>query len=598
MADDQKKFLPISYVNRDFSGIRDDLMQMTERFYPDTFQDFSEASFGAMMIDAVSYVGDQVNFYLDYNINEAFLDTAFQYDNVLRHGRALGYKNTGVSSTFGQCAFYVQIPADSTGLGPDTGYIPILQRGTRLSSKNGLAFMLTENVDFNNPANPIVVSQVDNTTGSPTYYAIKAYGNVVSGRLGQRKIKVGAFERFRKVTINNPNIVEIISVYDTEGNQYYEVDYLAQDMIYQEISNNNVKNDNVPSILKPMLVSRKFVSETHRNGFTLQFGSGDPAETNVIASPQSVALDAFGKTYVTNTAFDPTRLSKNHSYGIVPSNTTLFITYRVANRTNSNVSVGAINQVSVPKVTFEDRVKLNNSKITELISSIEASNETPFIGQVSMPGTSEIKRRIYDTFPTQNRAVTQADYESIALRMPGKFGSIKKVTVVKDANSLKRNLNMYVVSEDKFGKLVKSNSTIKNNLKTWLNQYRMINDTIDILDPYILNIGIQFTARLTPGKSKNTVMAQAMQALKKLFAPGFFIAEPLYVSSIYSELKKIEGILDVTSVKLNNKSGGEYSATTFNINKNMSQDGSYLIAPANAVFEIKFPEVDIRGKLK
>ena len=598
MSDDQKKFLPISYVNRDFSGIRDELLQMTERFYPDTFQDFSEASFGAMMIDAVAYVGDQINFYLDYNVNEAFLDTSFQYDNVLRHGRALGYKGTGPSSTYGECAFYVQIPTDSTGLGPDLSYIPVLQRGTRLSSLNGLSFMLTENLDFNDPSNPIVVSQVDNTTGAPTHYAIKSYGNVVSGRLGQKKISVGAFERFKTVQLKNPNITEIISVYDSEGNQYFEVDYLAQDMVYQEIPNSNFKNDNVPSIMKPMLVSRKFIAQPTRNGYTLQFGSGEAAASDVVASPQSVAIDVFGKNYVTNTSFDPSRLSKNTSYGIVPANTTLFVTYRISNSSNSNVSVAGINRVSNPVVVFDDRTKLENGKVQELISSIEASNEKPITGQVSTPTTTEIKRRIYDTFPTQNRAVTQADYENIALRMPGKFGSVKKCTVIKDADSLKRNINMYVVSESKFGKLTLTNNTIKNNLKVWLNNYRMVNDTIDILDPYIINLGIEFVAKLTPGKSKNTVMSSATKALSNLFQSGFFIAEPLYISSIYSELKKVEGILDVHSVKIVNKAGGQYSGTTFNINKNMSQDGSYLLSPANAVFEIKFPETDIRGKLK
>ena len=195
MAEDQKKFLPINYTNREFSEIRQDLLEMAERFYPDTFQDFSEASFGAMMLDAVAYVGDQLNFYLDYNINESFLDTSFQYSNVVRHGRALGYKATGRSSTFGEVNLYVQIPASSAGLGPDTRYIPILKRGSRFTSKNGLSFMLIENIDFNEPSNPIITAQVNSTTGAPTYYAIKASGRVVSGKLGQQTVKTGAFER-------------------------------------------------------------------------------------------------------------------------------------------------------------------------------------------------------------------------------------------------------------------------------------------------------------------------------------------------------------------------------------------------------------------
>jgi len=598
MAEDQKKFIPINYTNREFTEIRQDLLEMAERFYPDTFQDFSEASFGAMMLDAVAYVGDQLNFYLDYNINESFLDTSFQYSNVVRHGRALGYKAPGRSSTFGEVNLYVQIPAASSGLGPDTRYIPILKRGTRFTSRNGLSFMLIENTDFNDPSNPVIVAQVDNTTGAPTYYAIRATGRVVSGKLGQQTVKVGAFERFKKVKLTNRNIVEIISVFDAEGNQYYEVDYLAQDMVYKELPNENFKNDNVPSVLKPMLVSRKFVSEFSRDGYFLQFGSGDANQTDVVASPQSVAIDVFGKDYVTNTSFDPTRLSQNISYGIVPSNTSLFIVYRTTNNTNSNVASNAVNVVASPILEFEDRTVLSNNEINTLTNSLEVSNSKPITGDVTSPSTSEIKRRIYDTFPTQNRAVTQADYENIAYRMPGKYGSIKRCLVVKDQDSMKRNLNMYVVSEDSFRKLTTTNNTIKKNLQTWLNNYRMVNDTIDILDPYIINLGVDFVLKLKPGHARSDIQAMAVAKIKSIFSEGFFIGEPMYVSSIYTALKDLDAVLDVVSVKINNKTGGQYSATTFVINKNMSPDGSQLLCPANAIFELKFPEVDIRGKIR
>ena len=598
MAEDQKKFLPINYTNREFSEIRSDLLEMAERFYPDSFQDFSEASFGAMMIDAVAYVGDQLNFYLDYNVNEAFLDTSFQYANVVRHGRALGYKPTGRSSTFGEVTLYVEIPAASAGLGPDTRYIPILRRGSRFTSTNGMSYMLIENVDFNDPTNPVIVSKVDNGTGAPTHYAIRTKGNIVSGRLGQQSITVGAFERFKKVNLRDPNIVEIISVFDSEGNQYYEVEYLAQDVIYKELPNDNFKNDNVPSVMKPMLVSRKFVSEYGRNGFTLQFGSGEAGATDVVARPQEIALDVFGKNYVTNTTFDPTRISKNTSFGIVPANTTLYVVYRTTNNANSNAAVGAVNSVVDPIVQFEDKTVLNGTDVNSVISSIEVLNEKPVLGNVSTPSTSEIKRRIFDTFPTQNRAVTQADYENIAYRLPSKFGSIKRCLVVKDQDSLKRNLNMYVISEDKFGKLAIANNTIKTNLKTWLNNYRMVNDTIDILDPYIINIGIEFVIKLKPGHNKTDILNQATQKIRSMISDGYFIGESIYISDIYSALKDIDSVLDVPSVKLNNKSGGQYSSTTFVINKNISPDGTQLLCPANAIFEIKFPEVDIRGKVR
>jgi hypothetical protein len=598
MADDQKKILPINYTHREFEGIRSDLLQMAERFYPENFQDFSEASFGAMMLDAVAYVGDQLALYLDYNVNESFLDTAYQYSNVVRHGRVLGYKNLGRPSTFGPVALYIQVPTITTGMGPDPSYIPTLSRGTTFSSQNGLAFVLTENVSFSDPSNQTVVAQVDAESGAPTHYAIKAYGNVVSGHFGQETVDVGAFERFKRIQLASTNISEIISVFDSEGNQYFEVEYLAQDMIFKELANTNYQSDNVPSILKPFLVSRKFIVERGRDIAYLQFGSGNAAESNVVANPQQVAIDVFGKSYVTDTAFDPTRLSKNKNFGICPANTTLTVTYRTTNPANSNVSAGALDTVSSTMMDFADRTILSDTTVQEIVQSLEVSNEEPIVGDVSTPSTGEIKRRIFDTFPTQNRAVTQADYENLAYRMPAKYGSIKRVSVQKDQDSLKRNLNMYVISEDSFGLLTKTNSSIKNNLKTWLEQYRMINDTVDILDPYIINMGIDFVIKPVPGAHRADVLNNAVNALTAKFQEGFFIAEEISISGIYNELNKVGDILDVVTVKLYNKLGGSYSSVAFEVQKNLSPDGGSLIAPRNAIFEIKYPSVDIKGKIR
>jgi len=598
MPDDQKKILPIDYTHRDFQSIREDLMQIAERFYPDTFQDFSEASFGSLMLDAVAYVGDQLSLYLDYNVNESFLDTAYQYSNVVRHGRVLGYKDTGRASTYGQVGLFVQVPASPTALGPDSRYLPILKRGSRFTSQNGLNFVLIENIDFNQPQNPIVVSQVDTSTGAPTHFAVKAYGNVVSGYFSQEQINVGSYQRFLRLKLSAGNISEVLSVTDSQGNEYFEVDYLSQDIVFKEISNTNFQNDNVPSIIKPYLVSRKFVTERDRNNVYLQFGSGKSGQTDVVADPQSVALDIFGKSYTTDTTFDPSRLSKNDSFGVVPSNTTLTVTYRINNPTNSNVAVAALSQVSSAKFEFNERSSLTAQKMNTVITSLEISNETPIIGDVTNPTSTEIKRRIFDTFPTQNRAVTQADYENLVYRMPAKYGSLKRCSVQKDPDSLKRNLNMYVISQDEFGKLTQTNQTIKNNLKTWINHYRMINDTIDILDPYIINLGIDFVVKPQVGANKFDVLDSCIKTLSTKYKNPFFIGESFYISDIYSELKQVKGVLDVVKVKLTNKSGGNYASTVININKNISPEGTYLIAPKNTILEIKFPETDIRGKIR
>jgi|2_EtaG_2_1085320.scaffolds.fasta_scaffold02027_3 hypothetical protein len=597
MADEQNKIVPIDYTHREYSTIRDDLMQLAERLYPDTFKDWSEASFGALMVDAAAYIGDQLSFYLDYNVNESFLDTAYQHSNIVRHGRILGYKTPGPSSTYGTVAMFVLVPASSSGLGPDTNYIPVVKSQTQFTSDSGVHFILTENVDFADSANPVVVATVDTTTGAPTYYAIKAYGTVVSGVGAQEKIKIGAYEKFLKVKLATNNVAEISSITDSEGNEYFEVEYLAQDMVFKEIANTNYKSDNVPSILKPMLISRKFTLERDGVNTYLQFGSGKAGASNVVADPQTVALNAFGKNYITDTTFDPTKLNQNEDLGIVPSNTTLTINYRVTSAGNSNVTTGAIKNVSQANMNFTDINRLTSTTVDSVVNSLEVSNEEPIIGAVSSPTSTEIKRRIFDTFPTQNRAVTQADYESITYRMPTAFGSIKRCSVQKDPNSLKRNLNLYVVSEDSEGKLIKTNSTIKDNLKVWLNQYRMMNDTIDILDPFIINLGVNFTIKASTGTDKYLLLDTAVNTLITKFTTGYFIGEPVYVSDVYSELKNVPGILDVLTVTLSNKSGGNYSGANLDVNANLSPEGSYLIIPKNAIAEIKYPTTDITGKV-
>jgi len=598
--DKNKKRTPaIDYTSRDFSSIRRDLTQIAERFYPDTFQDFSEASFGAMMLDAVAYVGDQLSFYLDYNVNESFLDTSYQLDNIIRHGRIMGYKNSGRPSTYGTVALYVLVPASETGLGPDQEYIPVIKRGTRFTSSNGQSFVLTEDVDMSVTNNPIVVARTDPDTGSPTYYAIKSYGKVVSGMFNTETISVGAFQRFRTVRLANANVSEIISVFDSEGNEYYEVENLSQDTVFKTLTNKNYKNDNVPSVLKPLLVNRKFVTVFGNDGVTLQFGSGDELSSDIIAEPQSLAVEVFGKSYVTDTSFDPSRLISNKYYGIVPQNTTLTVFYRQTNPTNSNVAAGGITTVTNRIVEFEDITSLNASEVSFVRNSLEVGNETPIVGNVSNPTSAEVKQRIYDTFPTQNRAVTQADYENMIYRMPPKYGSVKRCSVQRDPDSRRRNLNVYIISEDRNGNFTQSNSTIKNNLKTWMNNYRMLSDTIDVLDAYIINFGIEFAVQPKKDTDKFTLVDTCIQKLVTEFNQiKYFIGEPISISDIYTKLSEVEGVKSVSSVVIKNKKGDNYSSVSFDINDNTSPDGSSVVIPKNAVAELKFPSVDITGKIR
>ena len=598
MDNDKKKSVAIDYTNRDFSSIKRDLTQIAERFYPDTFQDFSEASFGSMMLDAVAYVGDQLSFYLDYNVNESFLDTSYQLDNIIRHGRIMGFKNSGRPSAYGTVAIYVLVPASTTSLGPDTNYIPVIKRGTRFSSTNGQSYVLIEDVDMAESTNPIVVARTNSDTGNPEHYAIKSYGKVVSGFFNTESIEIGEFQRFRRVSLSQPNVSEIISVFDSEGNEYFEVENLSQDTVFKSLTNKNYKNDNEPSVMNPLLVNRKFVTIFDNNGVSLQFGSGDELSSDIVAEPQNLSIDVFGKTYVTDTSFDPSRLISNKYYGIVPQNTTLTVFYRQTNPTNSNAAVGAINTVGTKIIEFEDVSTLAAGEVSFVRNSLEVANETPIVGNVTNPSPGEIKQRIYDTFPTQNRAVTQRDYENLVYRMPSSFGSIKRCSVQKDPDSQKRNLNVYILSESPEGKLINSNDTIKENVKTWLNHYRMINDTIDILDPFIINFGINFIVKPEPLSDKFAVLNDCVEALANEFSTPLFVGESISMSKIFNILNNVSGVNDTVKVQIINKNTSNYSNVFFRVSDNMSPDGDRVVCPKNAIFEMKFPQVDIKGKLR
>ena len=221
--------VPIKYTSRDFESIKNDLKQFARRYYPDTFKDFSEASFGALVLDSVAYVGDVLSYYLDYHANESFLDTAIEYDNIRKHARSMGYKYAGTANSYGTVAMYVIVPANSDGSAPQSEYIPIIKNGTTFNSSAGGSFMLTEDVRFNDPKNEVVAARFNSTTGQTSHFAIRAFGQVVSGQFqrAEADLTSSTFERFKKIRVGDSSITEIISVFDDSGNEYFEVENLS-----------------------------------------------------------------------------------------------------------------------------------------------------------------------------------------------------------------------------------------------------------------------------------------------------------------------------------------------------------------------------------
>lgn len=601
----------IRYTSREFDTIRRDLIDYIRRYYPNSYRDFNEAGFGSLMIDTVSYIGDILSFYLDYQANEIFLDTASEFANVIKLGKQVGYKYSVAPSAVGVASFYIVIPALASGVGPDYRYLPILKKGSMFASTADSAYMLNQDIHFGKNNSEVRVARVNEVTGDPLFYVIKAYGEVISGTVDYEFIEVGSYEKFKKIKLEALDISEIVSVTDAEGNEYHEVDYLSQNIIYKGVTNrstteNGISHDyatgaQAAEILKPVVVPRRFITDREYRETNLIFGASSDFDIpkDMISEPQTAILEKHGREYIQDTSFDPSRLIVSDKFGVGPSNTTLTIEYRKNTTSNVNCRVGQLTSVTAYEFEFEDLNSLDQASVAAIENSLEVDNEEAIVGDITLPNSEELRHRISGVYPAQNRAVTQQDYESIVYQMPPRFGSVKRCRVVRDNDSLKRNLNMYLVSENRDGSLVESNLVLKNNVKTWIQKNKMINDTVDILDARILNLRVDFVAVGSLDVPKYDILEAAKSILEEKFRIRPDIGEPFFVTDVYRELRKLDSIVDVVDVKVNVVSGANstrnYSELIFDIDRATSTDGRYIQMPKNVIYEVKFPRLDING---
>lgn len=594
------KKTPIDYTSRDFNSIKESLVDYAKRYYPEVYQDFNEASFGSLMMDMVSYVGDVMSFYLDYQVNESFLTTAIEQKNVINLSRQMGYKYQQVATSSGEITLYVLVPANDLGLGPDLSYAPIIREGSTFSSESGANFILTEDIRFDDPANEIVAGRIDGATGVPSFYAIRAKGKIISGTILEQTISVGDYQRFRKLVLRDDNVVEILSVEDSDGNEYYQVENLAQNIVYRTFANKSVDSQNVKEFLRPVSVPRRFVFEYDGTDYYLQFGFGSEDELTIdsVADPSSVSLELYGRDYITDIRLDPSKLLNSDKLGISPSNTQITVRYRKNSSQNPNASVGAVKNVTNLLIEFNDIISLSPSKISSVRRSIECINESVIKGSAVAPTSEEIKQRAISYFATQSRAVTEKDYEALTYAMPSKFGSITRCSVVVDNDSFKRNLNLYTLTVDGNGNLTAPTSSLKENLRIWLSNYKMINDTIDIVGGKVVNIGIDFEVIGDPDYNKSDVYNRCLQVLRTKYQEKLLMGQPFYLTDVYFELNRINGVIDTKNVRVTDRRGSKYSQVIYDIAGNLSADGRYLACPLNVCLEIKFPNVDITGVVR
>ena len=598
----RRKNIAIKYTSRDFRQIKEDLVQHAKRYYPETFKDFSDASFGSLLLDSVSYVGDVLSFYLDYQANESFMDSSIEYDNIRRHAEQLGYKYTGTKASYGTLSFFILVPSNSDGTAPDFSYIPLLKSGSSFSAANGVTFVLTEDVDFSSALNDVVAARFDGSTGATTFFAIRAHGQVASGRLAASEIDMtnDPYERFKRIRIGDDKITTVVSVIDNEGNEYHEVDYLTQEVVFKEMTNPTAASDGVRNILKPFIAARRFIVEQDETGTYIQFGFGSEqdSETTGLVDPSRVALKMHGRRNITTSTFDPNELISTNKLGISPSGKILRILFRTNEQVVAITPANTVRNVVSTRFEFENETSLSSNIMNSVRTSLEVNNDSTFTGDIIELTREELKIRAKSYFATQGRAVTAQDYESLIYSMPAKFGGVSRVGLVNDPSSTNRRISMYVVSQNERGQLTTTNAVTKNNIKNYIANYKSLNDVIDIIDAKIVNFGIEFSVVSSPNFNASGVINNAVDKLKEYFEDHLYIGEPIYISEIFNTLNKTEGVVDVKKVKVFNKGGVGYSPIVLDFDDLISKDGSYLKVPKNVIMELKYPNLDIRGIIK
>lgn len=581
----------INFTNRDFSSLKEAALQYAKQFYPETYKDFGEASFGALLIDLMCLMGDSLSFQLDFQANEVFMENAQQIENIMKLARERGYRDTGKPSANGVVDFYIIVPANNS-FQPNADYIPILKKNSSFSvTQTGAGYLLTEDVDFADDSVVSVVATVDND-GQPTSFALKSSGKVVSGALYTQKATITTFENFIKIKLDNPLMTEVISVFDTNGNEYYQVEYLTQDVVYKFVKNTSSDSATTPYKLAKFYVPRRFVIEYVDGFYYLVFGSGS---TDSITDPRNLVLNFDSRTYISDKLIDPKNIIQSDKFGIAPTDTTLSITYRANNSRKMGAGARSLTKVMSPIFKFPSTAT-NGSSINSIRGSLEVENILPISNVNQAITTDELKTRAFAAYGAQGRAVSKDDYIYMVYSMPPQAGSVKRANIMQDSNSFKKNLNLYVMGEDADGNLTEVSTTTKENLKIWLQSKKMINDTIDILDAQIINVGIRFIAD-TDLQDKDSVLIKCIEALKNKYQEKFDIGQSFSLSEVYKTLNLIPEITDCKSVKLFLQNGANYASSNFDINSNISADGSHVFCPERSIFEVKFGNIDIIGTI-
>ena len=617
----------VQYLNKDFDSLKAQLINFAQTYYPNTYNDFNEASPGMMLIEMASYVGDVLSFYIDNQIQENFLQFAKQRKNLLAQAYTFGYQPKVTKAASVILSVYQVVPSTilSGEYEPDFNYALILEEGGKVTSNldPNVQFYVNEKLDFSKsvPGSETEISVYSTDVyQNPQFYLLKKTVKASAGTLTSTNITFGNPERYPTVDINDTNIIEIVSVVDSNNNKWYEVPYLAQDTIFEptvNIAQNDPNlaqyNDTVPYLLKLKKVPRRFVTRFKENNqLQIQFGPGvsSGADEEIIPNSDNIGLGLpYGVDKMT-TAFDPSNFLYTQTYGLAPSNTSLTVTYLKGGGATSNAPVGTLTINSGVTTAFNGN-NIDSTLSATVLNSLAFDNEEAANGGGDGDTNEQIRQNALSSYPTQLRTVTKDDYIIRSLSLPSKYGVVDKAYINQDI-SIQTNfttdliaaqnynsISLYILSKDNNNNLSVPNNAVKENLKTYLSQYRMITDAVNINDAFIINIGVNFEIIVRPNYNNRLVLNNCLTLLQNYFkVDNWQINQPIILPEIYSNLDQIEGVQTVQKVEIVNKAGSNtnYSQYSYDI-KGATINNIIYPSLDPSIFEVKFPTTDIQGRV-
>lgn len=603
----------ITYIGKDFKSIKSNLEQYVKTYFPQTYNDFSESSPGTMFMEMAAYVGDMLSFYTDSQIQENFIQYANQASNVYDLAYLLGYKPklTSLSSTI--VDFFQLVPSIKINgeFVPDMRYSLSIKPYAQLNNNTGVNFILEDGLNFNisTIADPTTESIAQIDENGPTYFLLKKSKKVTSGTLTSKVYNFGDYEEFKTIELEDTNFSYIVDVKDSNSQRWYEFDYLGQDVINVPVINptyNTTPDSDAPYLLTNISSQNKFVVRAiSKDKIQIQFGSGNNLynEDELVPRFDNVGIGLLNNSQSRmTTAYSPTNFIFNDAYGVVPVNTSLTFTYVTGGGLDSNVDSNTIRSVkNRTDIYFNDpSILTNGSMVDYIMNNFYINNPQPAVGGGEGDSIEEIKMNSSANFSSQMRNVTKDDYLVRTISLDPKYGAISKAFTRKPIqNQNDYTLEVFILTQNAQGNLKQTSDILKDNLREYLKQYRMIGDKINIKDAYVINIGLNFEIITYPNYNNYKVISDCILALKSFFnISKWGINEPIILKDIEILLDKIEGVQTVKNVEIINLSGEEkgYSKYSYDI---LGATRNKIVYPSldPCIFEIKNPELDIKGRI-